>query len=241
MKKLVLLLVVLILALTVVGCAEIRVSRIMCADSSVIDRVEVVLDEEVVTAHGYTLSAVKEKVEELLTLNGYGIVDSENDYTVTGEIVYETLAEYREVYGGSSDDESLTEGFLFDTYGEAQSTPFSTLISNGTVKWVKDECFSNFSDEALDDIMYSYVYATTYKSVTSDAIVTQKDGYYIHEWNFTAYEAEYGDMYLSQTVPNTTGWYFIAIVVALVLVALGYALVAIKRKKMDKEEDSYGR
>lgn len=240
MKKVVLLLVLLILALTAVGCAEVRVSRIMCADSSVIDRVEVVLDEEVVTAHGYTLNEVKEKVRELLTVNGYEIVDSEDVYTVTGEIVYETLAEYREVYGGGDDDEGLTEGFLFDSYGEPQSTPFSTLISNGTVKWVKDECFPNFSDGELDDITYSYVYATTYKSVKSDATVTEKDGYYIHEWNFTAYEAEYGDMYISQTVPNTTGWYFIAIVVALVLVAIGYAVIAIKQKKKDKEEDSYG-
>ena len=145
MKKVFAILIILILALSAVGCAEIRVSRIMCADSSVIDRVEVVLDEEIANANGYALSVIKDKVEELLTLNGYDIVDSDNEYTVTGEIVYETLAEYREVYGGSDDDEGVTEGFLFDTYGEVQSTPFSTLISNGTVKWVKDEYFSNFS------------------------------------------------------------------------------------------------
>lgn len=241
MKKVFAILIILILALSAVGCAEIRVSRIMCADSSVIDRVEVVLDEEIANANGYALSVIKDKVEELLTLNGYDIVDSDNEYTVTGEIVYETLAEYREVYGGSDDDEGVTEGFLFDTYGEVQSTPFSTLISNGTVKWVKDEYFSNFSDEALDDVTYSYVYVTTYKSIKSDAIVTEEDGYYVHEWNFTAYDAQYGEMYISQTVPNTTGWYFIAIVVALVFVAIGYAIVAIKQKRKEEEEDSYGR
>lgn len=241
MKKFLVLLVVIILSLSAVGCAEIRVTRIMCADSSVIDRVEVVLDEEIANANGYTLNVLKQEVEKLLKLNGYDVVESDNDYTVTGEIIYETLAEFREVYGGNDDDEGLTEGFLFDTYGEYQSTPFSALITNGTVKWVKDEYFSNFSDEALEDVRYGYVYATTYKSIESDGLVTEKDGYYVHEWSFTAHEAEYGKMYVSQIVPNTTGWYFIAIVVALAIVAIGYALVAIKRKRKEIEEDSYGR
>lgn len=239
MKKFILLLVVIILALTTVGCVEIRVSREMRKDASVVDRVEIVLDEEILLKNGYSLTYAKEVAEELLTANGYTIVEGE-DSVVTGEIVYSTLEEFREVYGEGDSDEGLSEGFLFDSYGNATTTPFASILNNGLDKMLKDTYFPLFDDQDLEDVTYSYVYSTTYKSIESDAVIKEEDGYYVHQWTFTPTEARYGTIYISQTIPNTTGWYFLAIVVALLIVAIGYAVVYYKAKKKSDEEDSYG-
>lgn len=239
MKKLLVLLTLILVALTMVGCVDVKMTRVMSADASVIDRVEVVLDEEELNAHGYTLDYARERAVELLTDKGYTIVASISTNVVMGEKVYPTLADFREVYGSSTNDDADVEGFLFDVYANLQNTPFSSYIKDGKVKEVKDEHFSNFTDLELEDINYTYVYVTSYKSIQSDAVVTEKDGYYYHEWNFTADEAEYGTMYIAQTIPNKTGWYFISIVVALLIVAIGYVIINFKRKRKT-QEDSYG-
>lgn len=238
MKKLLVLLTLILVALAMVGCVDVKVTRIMGADASVIDRVEFVLDEDELNAHGYTLDYAHKKAIELLTNEGYTIATSTPTNVVMGEKVYPTLAEFREVYG-SSTSEPDSEGFLFDVYGKVQSTPFSSLIKNGKIKEKKDLYFSNFTDLELKDISYTYVYVTSYKSIQSDAVVTEKDGYYYHEWNFTADEVEFATMYLAQTIPNKTGWYFISIVVALLIVAVGYGIITYKGKRKDKE-NSYG-
>ena len=237
MKKLLALLIIILVVITSVGCVEIKVSRIMCKDASVVDRIEIVLDADVVSNYS-NLTDARVKIEELLTENGYTIVDSDVN-TIAGEIVYPTLEDFRAIYGTS--EEGLQEGFFFDKYETTSINPFAYYITSGKVTEVWQEDFSEYPIELLDEIIYTYSYVTSYKSITSDGVVSEEDGYYVHEWTFDSTDVEYATMFIAQSVPNPTSWYFLAIVVALVLVAIGFAIVEYRKKRKVTEEDSYGR
>ena len=237
MKKLLALLIIIIVAITTVGCVEIKVSRTMRSDASVVDRVEIILDTEEISKYSNIVDTTS-KIESLLTANGYTIVDSPVN-TIVGEIVYPTLEDFRAIYG--SNDEGLEEGFFFDKYETIQLNPFAYYVTSGKVNEVWQQNFNEYPIELLDEIVYTYSYASTYKSITSDGLVREDNGYYIHEWTFDSSDVEYATMFISQSVPNSTSWYFLAIVVALLLVATGFAIVEYRKKRKVTEEDGYGR
>lgn len=241
MKKFLLLLIIILIAFTFTGCVEVEYSRIMGKDASVTDRVVIRLDEETLSSHGYTVEYAVSKALEYIDKNGYEVVESDDPTVVIGEKRYETLAEFREVYGTDSDEDDILEGFFFRTAENLQRTPFWSIIEDGSINFIKDIDFPNFTDDELSNIRYVFKYVTTYKSVVSDAVVTKQDGYYVHEWDMSADEAQYGTIYISQTIPNATGWYFVAIIIAIVIVGVGYIVVAQKRKSEMSKEDGYGK
>lgn len=246
MKKFVVILLLLVIVCSFVGCAEIVVERFHNKDSTVTDRVTVTIDESVLISYGYTLDDAKSLVISNFERNGYTVLESDKENVVIGEYLYSSRAEFIGKTGSDTSSQGEENKDFFFIYGESEGyTPFRRFIVDDEQDGLSDverimlSVFPGMDQSVLSDVTYVYKYGTPYESIKTNAeyVYENEQGLYVHEWRFSALEAEYGRISMSQTVPNTTGWYMVAILVGLAIVALGFGMVTLKEKKEKENED----
>jgi len=238
MKKVFLLLILFLVVLSLGGCAKVTYERIYNEDSSIVDRITFEIDEQELQSCGYTIEYAKTVIDGYFQYYDFVIVDSVDNVFVY-ERIYETRAEFDEANGvvdndGGSDD-------LFFVNSESESvTPFRNFLVNYFEReWLK--FFPNVDESYIDEIEYVYVYATPYKSVTSNAdrVYVREDGLYTHEWTFNSFTAREGLIEINQTVLNSTGWYIVAIAVGVIIAAA--AIFIFEKVEKENEESKDGR
>lgn len=237
MKKFIVVVLLLVIVLSTVGCAKITYERKHTLNSSVVDRLTFELDREELSAYGYSLDYAKEVIRSYLSYYDFEIVESEEDHIVVYERVYETMEEFNRVNGSSEEEEAdkTLEDLFFLTSESEGDTPFRHFIVND-MDAIWSELFPNVSEECVAGIEYVYKYGTPYESVESNAdlVYESEDGLYTHEWKFNTFSAKEGIIKIKQTVLNATGWYIVAIAIGLIVSAAGF-LISEKVIKEDEE------
>lgn len=236
MKKFVILLIFILCASLLCGCVTVSAERRINKDSSIEDIVTVKFDKDEVNSYGYSVEYVKEKITKYFNLNGYEVVSSEGE-CVIGRKYYPTHADFKE-RTEQQDTENIPtrDGFFFDVYENQSASPFSGAISQGFPNKILEDSFPLVDESKLDEVVYEYRYSTPYANITSDGERIEGE-LYTHYWKFSALEAEHSTITITQTVPDQTGWYLVALIAVAVIVATGFGIIAYKKSKKGEEDD----
>ncbi len=236
MKKILLLTMLLFCTIFASGCVTVSMERRINRDSSIEDFVKVSFDEESLSQYGYSSEYAVEIIRGYMEQNGYEVILTENN-ALTGRKYYATQAEFKEAMG-QKDAKSVpsVDGFWFDEYETESATPFASLISSGTVENTREKHFPNIPSEETENITYEYRYCTPYSNIASNGELIESD-LYTHSWTFSAVEAEYSRITITQTVPDQTGWYLTAIIAVALVVATGFCIIAFRKSRKGEKDD----
>lgn len=233
MKKVVLLVLVIICA-ALCGCTTITVERRMNKDSSIEDMITVSIDETELNASGYTVEYAVSTIKGLAERNGYEIV-SVDGCTVVSRKYYATQKEFQDSTPKSEKKLPSEDGFFFDVYTSETNTPFASTVSSGFIDKVRETYFPNIPLKMAENIEYVYKYSTPYSNIESNGVVTQ-DELYTHTWTWNANEVEVARIVMTQTIPDQTGWYLLALSAVALTLVVGLIIIAlIKGKKGEKD------
>ncbi|MBQ2714070.1 MAG: hypothetical protein IJF76_00365 [Clostridia bacterium] len=242
MKKFCAIILIIIVLCSLCGCVNVSYERKFTKDATVVDRISISLDDELLLEYGYSVEYAKEVISEYMANTGFVDVTEENSVVVEYERVYETLEEFYSAVGSGAEveeEKEFVDFFIDDSEGES-GTPFRSFIINGNVEYVWENCFPNIDEARLDQISYEYSYSTPYKSIESNAdfVHISEEGLYTHEWKFNPLQAKEGRLRIRQVLPNSTGWYSVIIILAVLIVAAGFMITD---KMKEKEEKKDGR
>lgn len=179
----------------------------------------------------------------------------QNDFIVRADVtngsmiaerVYNSTADYYVAMGldGYAVDEEVDKpskkSLLFLTYEQKSKTVFQYLKSDGKfINRIYRACKAYGIED--DRILLNYVYGTPYneKMLTSTGTVTyssnEKMYYHSFEIPMDNLEKEYS---ITRRVPNAKGWYLIAILGGMAVIAIPLAIVI--RKKTEKKNGANG-
>ncbi len=234
MKRLCALIILVLLSLSAVGCTTVSIERRMNKDSSIEDIVTVEYDETIASQYGYSFEEISKVVEEYMTLNGYEIYSSESG-KIVGRIYYATHAEFQESIPKGEETEPTEDGFFVDVYVTESASPYYSVIMKELNKKILESNFANVPISELANVSYVYKYSTPYESITSNGEVSEMNGIYTHTWSWSEDEIEDASIVVTQTIPDSTGWYVVAIAVAGVIVAVGFIIIGYRKGKGEDE------
>ncbi len=190
-------------------------------------------------------SAVEDKkalivsVKDTFVKNGFSIdVDLDNG-RMTAYLSYPTLTDYyiSQGYDGYevSEKRDPTKKTLFYTeYTSSFQTVFASIKTEGKfVNRIYKACLdAGISDEKM---LLSYVYGTPYgkRTITSSANIVNysaADHMYYHRFDTTVAEC---DKFITiyQRVPNSSGWYMIAVIAGIVVLAVPLTVLLVRKKR----------
>ena len=235
MKKFIVAIVVCLITMLFTGCTTITIERRINKDSSIEDLVTVEFDVSVANSYGYSAEDVKLVIKDYMTANDYSIISVEEN-RVIGRKFYQTHAEFTESIPKGEDEDPITDEFFIDVYQTSSKPPFYTTLANGVDEKILSKCFEHVPQEALNEIKYEYKYTTPYSNVETNGEVSEKDGYYTHSWSWDKLGVEVGQVVITQTIPDRTGWYITAIVVSVAIVGAGYLIIGIIKGKGEEDD-----
>lgn len=176
-------------------------------------------------------------------VNGFTVDNDELHGKMVASISYETLTEYyiASGYDGYQISESTAKekkGFLYNEYTSTSKTVFYNLKTEG--KYV-NRIYKILADLGVADekILLEYIYGTPYDNnlITSTAdkvVYSTQDRIYQHVFLLDVDELD-KEITIFQRSPNSTGWYVIAIIIGLVVIAIPLTIYLIKKRKGAKE------
>lgn len=236
MKKVLLLSVILLIAITFCGCTTVSIERRINKDASIEDIITVTYDSVTALNYGYTDQDIKDVVTYYAELNDYEFLSQESG-VIKIRRYFATHAEFDESIPKGEDEPPTRDGFFIDVYKTTSNTPFKLTLSNGFDQKVLATYFSNIPQELLNDITYEYKYTTPYENITSNGVVSENNGYYTHSWQWNKEGVDVEQVIIEQTVPDATGWYLISIVAVGVIVGIGYLIIGIMKGREGEEDD----
>lgn len=174
--------------------------------------------------------------ELLFSSRGYTLEKDLENARFTASIKYDSFTDLyigNGIDGYENDPSSGGEkkGFLYNEYTNTQKTEFSYIetpdnLFNGMLQL----CYQ--LDISKENILLNYTYGTPYKIIKTDADETKYlsgQKIYTHSYDMTMdnYDRE---ITLTQVTPNTSGWYTLAIGIALIVLILPLTFVIIRKK-----------
>lgn len=133
--------------------------------------------------------------------------------------------------GGSSPKES--KNFFFNEYTSTINTVFSKVKIPGQTVYSLVELCKEFQIPS-ERILFNYTYGTPYKIIKSNADETKfltSRNIYTHSYTMTMDTFD-RQVILTQSSPNTTNWYILAIALALVVCIVPLLLVVLRKKEV---------
>lgn len=236
MKKFLLLTLILIVAFTFCGCTTIAIERRINKDSSIEDIVTVKFDKDLAKSYGYSEEYVIEVICDYMEANGYEVTDSGNA-KVIGKKYYATHAEFSETVPKGEDEPPAVDGFFTDVYETRSKPPFYTMLVNDIDVRIMNEHFERVDSELVEEVDYVYMYTTPYENVETNGEKIENGSYITHKWVWDKESVEIDEVVISQTVPDKTGWYLVAIGAGIIVVATGFIVVGIMKGKKGEEDD----
>lgn len=214
---------ILLVALTLTGCASVTVTSRFNRDGSYSKSVSVALDAGAVSAYGYTLQEAVDEVAEVMRDAGYEVITGGN--VVTGYINYSAL----EMSGVSGvNTQEADRGNVFFNVYESESDNLLYVYLDEKVLGEYWDSFGEYASEDFADVDMTYIYVTPYRNVTSNGEVTYENGYYVHRWYINRDNID-RKIRLTKTVPFTPAWYLTAMAVA--VAGAGISLLIYLRRK----------
>ncbi len=180
---------------------------------------------------------ILEAIKLLFGGRGYVTEIDKDNARFTAFIKYESLTDYyiaNDIDGYEREESSGNEkkGFLFNEYESSTTTIFKIIETEGNLlNAILQICYQAGINR--ENVALSYVYGTPYKIITTDADeVNYSSGQklYLHTYkmNMDNYDRE---IVMKQKSPNPTGWYVLAIIIGMAVLALPLTIVIVKRKK----------
>lgn len=188
---------------------------------------------------GYNCSSFMSALELLFSSRGYELNKDIENARFTAAAKYESITDmYIQMgidgYETNEKSSASKNGFFYKEHQSSIKTVFSNIETSGNlINGMLQLLYQIDIDN--DDILLNYTYGTPYKIISTDAdetkyIAAQK--IYTHSYDMTMsnYDRE---ITMTQKTPNATGWYIVAVGIALIVLILPL-LIAIIRKKDGK-------
>ncbi|MBR1746789.1 MAG: hypothetical protein IJ735_01095 [Clostridia bacterium] len=207
-------------------------------------RFSVTVDDDLFLSSGsldnqvFSPSPVFDELKELLTRYGYSVVsDGKQNGKFVASFEYEDTVDYYIANGITGYEPNVRsgkeeEGFLFTDYTRVMTTPFVSIETEGSLLneiWKKVLSLG----AAEDKVLLIYVYGTPYQIVKTDADrveYKESSSIYLHSFDMT-YGTASREIEIRQHAPNPTGWYVIAFLCALPIIAAPLSIMIYKRRK----------
>lgn len=181
--------------------------------------------------------ALLAQIETLFKTIGYTVVCDDFNGQLYAYISYDTMTDYYianglDGYEVSQSDATEDKGFLFTDYYTESKTVFSVIGSGDNVI---DACLELCEEAGApeDKIALRYVYGTPYKIISSDAdsvTYNSQNSLYLHSFNLIVADKD-RVIHLKQHAPNPVGWYVLAVIIAIPVIAVPLTIMIVKRKK----------
>ena len=217
--------VLIMVACTLVGCADVTVERSLGRDGSLTETIEITFDRDAL--EGYTVSEACSIAANLLDRRGYTVSTSGATVRATRHYTREELLAQSEESDGPT-----SETLLFETY----ETENVNLLKAYLIESSPDVLWSGFSGMDYDDfreVTLTYRYVTPLKNVTSNGAVSESGGRYTHVWRFTEANVD-GTVRIIQRIPRTEVWYGISVAIAILIVGVSVVRYIQRRKLMGR-------
>lgn len=176
-------------------------------------------------------------LEGVFTFSGYDVtVDTINGQFDAG-LEYDTMTDYYiangiDGYRVEKSEAEKTASFLYTDYHSQSATVFTIIEEEGNLlNEILNACYKVGAER--DKILLTYVYGTPYKMINTDADVksyNSSEKLYLHSFNMTMDDTN-RVINLYQHVPNTVGWYALAVIIALPFIAAPIIYMIVKTKK----------
>lgn len=178
-----------------------------------------------------------DKIKLIFSSLGYTVVSDDFNGQLYAYLSYDTMTDYYianglDGYEVSESDATEDKGFLFTDYYTETDTVFSLI---GAGDNVIDVCVNLCKEAgaAEDKILLRYVYGTPYKIITSDAdsvTYNSQRSLYLHSFDMTVADKD-RLIHFTQHAPNPVGWYVLAVIIAIPVIAVPLTIMIIRRKK----------
>ncbi len=181
------------------------------------------------------------ETKDTFVKNGFLVRADATNGSMIAERVYDTTADYYIAAGidGYAVDEDVNKpskkSLLFLTYEQRSKTAFQYLKSDG--KYI-NRIYRACKNYGIEDgrMLLNYVYGTPYneKMLTSTGKVTYSSNEKLYYHTFEIPMGNLDEEYtITRRIPNTKGWYLIAILGGVAVLAIPLAIVI--RKKTEKK------
>lgn len=178
-----------------------------------------------------------DKIKILFSALGYTVVSDDFNGQLYAYMSYETMTDYYiangvDGYKVSESDATEDKGFLFTDYHTETDTVFSVI---GTGDNVLDLCIELCKEAGTteDKIALRYVYGTPYKIISSDAdsvSYNSQRSLYLHSFDMTIANKD-RVIHFVQHAPNPIGWYVLAVIIAIPVIAVPLTVMIVRHKK----------
>ncbi len=176
-------------------------------------------------------------LEEVFTFSGYTVTVDAINGQFDAWLEFDSMTDYYIASGidGYQVDKSSAEkksSFLYTDYHSQTTTVFTIIEEEGNLlNEILNACYKVGAER--DKILLTYVYGTPYKMINTDAdekSYSSAEKLYLHSFNMTM--GETGRVInLYQHVPNSVGWYVLAVIIALPFIAVPLIYMILKKKK----------
>jgi len=210
---------------------------------------EVILDSDFLlkssTVEGNVLKYpdILAEFEKLFQSIGYK-TELNNNGELLAYLYFDSMTDYyvasgRNGYELPDPSENKKSGFLFTEYYSTSETVFAAVDSGeGIVSRIFDGIVALGADK--DKILLKYVYGTPYKTISTDADEKKYDynqGIYLHSFNMNLSNKD-REIHLTNRSPNAWGFYLLAVIAAVIVIAVPLTVCIVKLKKKKEEQIS---
>ena len=179
-------------------------------------------------------------IGSLFRYNGY-TVSKDNKGRLIAYLSFDSLTDYyiasgRDGYEVNQSSGDKRKSFLFIDYYTQMQTVFSRIEEEGNILNAILQSLYGVGAER-DRILLTYTYGTPYKMISSEAdniVYNTNRQLYLHSFNMTMATSD-RTIHLRQHSPNSVGWYSLAIIIAIPVIAFPLAIAVIRHRK-NKEE-----
>lgn len=180
-------------------------------------------------------------VKDTFVKNGFSIDEDVDNGKMTAYLSYPSLTDYyisqgEDGYETGEAQKPSKKTLFYSDYTSTFQTVFVGIKTEGRfVNRIYNACVAaGIPDEKMT---LSYVYGTPYSEqmITSSAdkvTYSATERMYYHQFDMSVSEnAKY--ITINQHVPNSAGWYLIAVIIGLVVLAVPLTVLIVKKKRRD--------
>ena len=204
----------------------------------------VTIDKELFRASGtvensvFSPSGKIEEIGNIFRAAGYTVKnDGKSEGKIIASIDFDDTVDYYIANGYTGYDVSTksgteTVGFLFTDYVRTTETAFASIKTENTLlNKVLAKIVELGATE--DKVLLTYVYGTPYQIIKTDADrveYQESSRLYLHFFDMTVDTSE-RKIEIKQHTPNPTGWYVIAFLCAVPVVAIPLTIMLVRKKQ----------
>lgn len=208
----------------------------------------VTLDKEFLATIGklennvYRYPPIFDEMETLFSMTAYEYVSDEINGQFSASLKFDSITDFYIANGidGYEVDENTAEkstGFLYTDYHSANKTAFASMEENenSILNHILKACYR--AGAQRDKIKLSYVYGTPYKMISTDADKSEfrsDSRLYLHTFYMTMDNAD-RTVNIYQHVPNSIGWYVMAVLIAVPFIVAPTVIIILKKRKKREE------